>query len=128
MNHPEVGQGLLENQGLARETETKSKTAALSLNWAVIDKECVEITEGCTGVLDDTGNPSRISKCRLFREFKRMKENTKAFKNIDSLNYHEAKVLAREYQITKIALMKQLESKVYGSWQLMKKPDELQMF
>lgn len=128
VNHPEVGQGLLENQGTVRETETKIKTAALSLNWAVVDKDYVEVTEGSTGLICDTGKPSRISKFRLFDDFMSIVGNIKELKNVVSTNYNEAKLLARDYLEAKNGFIKHLETSGYGSWKLMKKPEELQLF
>lgn len=128
MNHPGVGQGLLKSQGGARETETKSKTADLSLNWSAMDMERVEITEGSTGCVCGSDNPSRISKCSLFDAFKKAMGNSKRRRDVASGTYNEVKLSAREYLHAKIKFMKHLDRRGYGSWEFMKKPDELQNF
>ena len=120
VNQPKIGQGLL-NTKTEREGIEKNKSHAFSLNWSIGDENHVEITDGCTGMVSGKASASRISKFELFSDFERIVGRT-------SLNYNKAKLLSTDYFQCKGKLMKHLYRSGYGSWELIKKPRELQCF
>ncbi|XP_078666178.1 uncharacterized protein LOC144908459 isoform X6 [Branchiostoma floridae x Branchiostoma belcheri] len=123
LNHPQVGRVMTFSP--PRETE---KTKPLSINWClgqdiaeVIDStkgKCVE-RYGCHPV-------SKVSKSSLYVLFRTLCSKMNRDDLLAAKTYHQAKLMAKEFQTAKAALFEICEKNGYGKW--MQKPPEEEMF
>ncbi|XP_078577057.1 uncharacterized protein LOC144862455 isoform X6 [Branchiostoma floridae x Branchiostoma japonicum] len=123
LNHPQVGRVMTFSP--PRETE---KTKPLSINWClgqdiaeVIDStkgKCVE-RYGCHPV-------SKVSKSSLYVLFRTLCSKMNRDDLLTAKTYHQAKLMAKEFQKAKAALFEVCEKNGYGKW--MQKPPEEEMF
>ncbi|XP_066270152.1 double-stranded RNA-specific adenosine deaminase-like isoform X6 [Branchiostoma lanceolatum] len=125
LNHPQVGRVMTFSP--PRETE---KTKPLSINWClgqdiaeVIDStkgKCVErYMYGCHPV-------SKVSKSSLYVLFRTLCSKMNRDDLLTAKTYHQAKLMAKEFQQAKAALFEVCEKNGYGKW--MQKPPEEEMF
>ncbi|KAJ7373700.1 hypothetical protein OS493_011309 [Desmophyllum pertusum] len=132
VNHPKLEAGHLVMQDHSREIETKCKTKMLSLNWSAGQDTSVEVYDGCLGMAPNKmAKPSRLSRQAMFSSLKEVVKISQDLGHrqvLDAQTYGGAKELATDYQKTKSMLYKRLQETGYGSWDLMKKPPELNHF
>lgn len=112
----------------SREVRQPTKAPSYSLNWTY-GQPSAEIINSVTGK-DEHGNPSRISKRKLFQRFLglvgRIPSRTNITVDTCSTTYADAKMGVEDYQQAKSQLMKAFHKSQLGTW--LKKPIEQDQF
>ncbi|XP_031548654.1 double-stranded RNA-specific adenosine deaminase-like [Actinia tenebrosa] len=131
VNHPTLHCGRIASHDSSRKVETKNKAKNVTLNWILEDESKVEVFDACLGCNPAVKSPPRLSKLSLLNTFKEVLSKSPDVTLETVLvasSYREAKNMAQEYTKVKSLLFKLMNEKGYGSWELMKKPVELDQF